>query len=152
MADEPTVLNQIDIIARDFDATVAFYRALGVDIPPAALSAIPAGVRHADIQLANGFTLHIDNLELAQLYHSAWRRPEGSSRALIGFQVASREEVDRRYTALTAAGYQGRQVPYDTFWGARYAVVADPDGNDVGIMSPLDDSRRGWPPVPAPEA
>ena len=52
---------------------------------------------------------------------------------------------------LTAAGYAGRQPPYDTFWGARYAVVADPDGNDVGIMSALDPARRSWPPKPSPE-
>jgi len=78
MAAARPVLNQIDIIARDFDASVAFYRTLGVEVPPGALSAIPAGVRHADIELENGFTLHIDNLELARLYHAAWRRPEPS--------------------------------------------------------------------------
>jgi hypothetical protein len=47
--------------------------------------------------------------------------------------------------------YQGRQPPYDTFWGARYAVLADPDGNDVGIMSPVDESRRFWPPKESPD-
>jgi len=25
-----------------------------------------------------------------------------------------------------AAGYPGRQQPFDAFWGARYAIVADP--------------------------
>ena len=33
-----------------------------------------------------------------------------------------------------------QQEPYDAFWGARYAVVSDPDGNGVGIMSPVDDA------------
>ena len=37
MADEPTLLDQIDIIARDFDASVEFYRTLGVDSPYGAL-------------------------------------------------------------------------------------------------------------------
>jgi uncharacterized glyoxalase superfamily protein PhnB len=77
--------------------------------------------------------------------------PEGSSRALIGFSVATRGDADRRYAELVAAGYQGRQPPYDTFWGARYAVVADPDGNDVGLMSPSEDGRRYWPPTPSPD-
>jgi len=27
-------------------------------------------------------------------------------------------------------------------WGARYAVVEDPDGNALGIMSPVDPDRR----------
>jgi uncharacterized glyoxalase superfamily protein PhnB len=59
--------------------------------------------------------------------------------------LATREAVDERFVELTSAGYLGRQAPFDAFWGARYAIVADPDGNDVGLMSPIDDSRRTWP-------
>lgn len=47
-------------------------------------------------------------------------------------------------------GYLGRQPPFDAFWGARYAIVADPDGNDVGLMSPVEESRRTWPPEESP--
>jgi uncharacterized glyoxalase superfamily protein PhnB len=69
---------------------------------------------------------------------------------VIGFGVASREEVDRRCADLAAAGYRVQQRPYDAFWGARYSVVEDPDGNPVGLMSPIDPKRRSWPPEPAP--
>jgi hypothetical protein len=31
------------------------------------------------------------------------------------------------------------------FWGAQYAVIEDPDGNAVGIMSPIDPYRRSQP-------
>ena len=148
MSDERPILNQLNIVARDFDATVAFYRRLGVDVPDG--FAGDDGARHSEAKLANGFTLEFDNATLARVYNAAWRRPGGSSRALIGFSLPTREAVDRRYAELIAAGYEGRQPPYDTFWGARYAVVADPDGNDVGLMSPLDDSRRSWPPKESP--
>lgn len=147
MADTAPALNQLDIVTRDFDETLAFYRRLGVDLPERPST---GGIRHAEVTLANGFVLHLDNVELARTYNAAWRQPGGSSRALIGFSVATREAVDERYAALIAAGHQGRQPPYDTFWGARYAVVADPDGNDVGIMSPIDESRRYWPPKESP--
>ncbi|WP_342782045.1 VOC family protein [Trebonia kvetii] len=40
------------------------------------------------------------------------------------------------YADLVATGYRGQQPPYDAFWGARYAVIEDPDGNAAGIMSP----------------
>src|SRR5438094_640143 len=70
---------------------------------------------------------------------------------VIGFGVASREEVDRLYQELTATGYRGQQRPYDAFWGARYAIVEDPDGNPVGLMSPSDPEHRSWPPGPAPK-
>jgi hypothetical protein len=35
--------------------------------------------------------------------------------------------------------------------GARYAIVADPDGNDVGLMSPIEESRRSWPLAQSPD-
>jgi hypothetical protein len=70
------------------------------------------------------------------------RRRERGRRVL----AAHREAVDQRYAELTAAVYPGRQPPFEAFWGARYAIVTDPDGNDVGLMSPIDESRRTWPP------
>ena len=51
-------------------------------------------------------------------------------------------EPSAAVTCVTGAGYRGQQPPYDAFWGARYAVVEDPDGNAVGIMSPSDPDRR----------
>jgi uncharacterized glyoxalase superfamily protein PhnB len=142
------ILNQLNLVARDFGATLAFYRRLGVDVPDGAAN--PDGVGHAAVTFPSGFVLEFDNHTLARTYNAAWRRPEGGSRALIGFSLPTREAVDALYADLTASGYEGRQPPYDTFWGARYAVVADPDGNDVGLMSPLDPARRSWPPKESP--
>jgi uncharacterized glyoxalase superfamily protein PhnB len=70
---------------------------------------------------------------------------------VLGFTFPTREAVDERYASLTAAGYGGRQPPFDAFWGARYAIVADPDGNDVGLMSPIDESRRTSAPARSPD-
>ncbi len=41
-----------------------------------------------------------------------------------------------RYAELTSAGYRGRQPPFDAFWGARYAIVADPDTQICSLGSP----------------
>ena len=140
------ILDQLNLVARDFDATLAFYRRLGVGLREAPSS---LGIRHAELELPNGVRLELDNEPLARVYNSTWRRGE-SSRALIGFSLPTREAVDVVYAELTAAGYEGRQRPYDAFWGARYAVLADPDGNDVGLMSPIDEARKAWPPTDAP--
>lgn len=142
------LLNQLNLVARDFDATLAFYRRLGIDVPDGPVT--PGDIRHAEVEFPGGMVLEFDNHTLARTYNAAWRRPEGSSRALIGFSLPTRESVDALYADLAGAGYEGRQPPYDTFWGARYAVVADPDGNDVGLMSPLDDARRSGPPKESP--
>ena len=42
----------------------------------------------------------------------------------------------------------GHKAPEDAFWGARDAIVEDPDGSSVGIMSPIDDAMRREPPLP----
>lgn len=142
------VLNHFNLVTKDFDASLKFYRCLGVEMPDGAPS--PEGIRHSEAHQLNGLTLALDNDTLARVYNAAWRRPQGSSRAVIGFSVPTREDVDEHYAAVMAAGYEGRQPPYDTFWGSRYAVVADPDGHDVGIMSPPDPARATWPPTDSP--
>ncbi len=86
----------------------------------------------------------------ARLWHAAWRNDPATVGVVIGFSLPTREAVDEHYAELTSAGYAGRQPPFDAFWGARYAIVADPDGNDVGLMSPIDESRRTWPPEESP--
>jgi uncharacterized glyoxalase superfamily protein PhnB len=141
-------LNQLNIVAEDFDAALSFYRRLGLDIRE---HASHGGIRHAEVTLPNGLILEFDSQGLARTYNAAWRRPGGSSSALVGFALASRQEVDRLYSELVAAGYQSRQRPYDAFWGARYAIVADPAGNDVGLMSPIDEHHKRWPPTDSPD-
>jgi Glyoxalase/Bleomycin resistance protein/Dioxygenase superfamily len=75
-------------------------------------------------------------------------RRSGQRRGGPGFLLPDRQAVDDRYAELTTAGYRGRQPPSGA--GARYAIMADPDGNDVGLMSPAEDSRRTWPPRQSP--
>ena len=61
---------------------------------------------------------------------------------VIGFSLPTRDAVDDTYQALVAAGHPARLEPYDAFFGARYAIVSDPDGHNIGLMSPIDADRR----------
>jgi catechol 2,3-dioxygenase-like lactoylglutathione lyase family enzyme len=145
MADQRPVLDQINLVVRDMDASVAFYRRLGVDIPD-------RGPRDAHHRPANvgGLDFDLDSVAFAHQWDEGWRGPAGGAGCVIGFKVASREEVDRVYADLTGAGSRAQQPPYDAFWGARYAVIEDPDGNAVGIMSASDPAFRTDPgPPPA---
>jgi uncharacterized glyoxalase superfamily protein PhnB len=147
MSDSFAVLNQINLVVRSMDATLAFYRALGLNIPEATVWRTATGAHHAEVQMPNGVFLEFDSVQLAKSYNAGWQEPAGASRGVLGFSLASRVAVDEKYEALVADGYTGSQAPYDTFWGARYAVVEDPDGNHVGLMSPLDPLRRRLPPA-----
>ncbi|MFP3902308.1 MAG: VOC family protein, partial [Acidimicrobiia bacterium] len=105
---------------------------------------------HVQLRMPSGFSLELDTADSARIWHAGWRADPASVGVVIGFALTDRQAVDDRYDELTAAGYEGRQPPFDAFWGARYAIVADPDGNDVGLMSPMDESRRTWPPEESP--
>ncbi len=148
MSKAKPVLNQLNIVAKDFEKTLEFYRKLGVDISNEVNP--QNGIQHAAITFPNGFRIEFDNNKLAELYNAAWRKPKGSVRTLIGFSLPTSEEVDKRYNELVKEGFEGIQPPFDAFWGARYAIVKDPDGNDVGLMSPIDEERKTWPPIPSP--
>jgi uncharacterized glyoxalase superfamily protein PhnB len=148
MTETKAVLNQLNIVAANYAAMIEFYRRLGAEIPEGVTS--PEGFRHAGVTFPNGMLLEIDNYKLAKIYNAGWRGPQRSNPITIGFSLPTRNAVDEKYTELIDAGFKGRQPPYDAFWGARYAIVADPDGNDVGLMSPIDEGQRSWPPTESP--
>jgi catechol 2,3-dioxygenase-like lactoylglutathione lyase family enzyme len=143
MSDRPT-LDGINLVVRDIDATLAFYRALGVEIPDDAVWRTDSGAHHVEVEMPNGMRLDFDSPSLAAYYDGGSTHLDGGG--VLGFSIATREAVDERYAALVSAGYQGVQPPFDAFWGARYAVVEDPSGNHVGLMSPSDPERRAAPP------
>ncbi|MDQ3896715.1 MAG: VOC family protein [Actinomycetota bacterium] len=138
-------LTQLNFVVRDMDATVAFYRKLGLPVEAA------AGAEHVAVHLPNGLLLEFDTVDFVPWWDSGWRGSTGGT-TVIGFAVGSRDAVDQTYSEMTSAGYTGHQPPYDGFWGARYAIVDDPDGNPVGIMSPIDDDRKTWPPTAPPRS
>lgn len=139
-------LDGLNLIARDVEETLAFYQKLGVDIPESVVWRTDSGPHHVDLQTPGGMGLDFDSEKLAGAYNAGWKPDAAGARTLIGFRVETRETVDERYADLVGAGYNGLQPPYDTFWGARYAIVEDPDGRQVGIMSPVDPEKRGVPP------
>jgi uncharacterized glyoxalase superfamily protein PhnB len=148
MSDGPT-FDGLNLVATDMDATLGFYRDLGVAIPESAVWRGDSGgaAHHVDIGMPNGVSFDFDSGELARLYNAGWAGSGAEGRTLIGFRVATRDAVDETYARLTAAGHRGLQEPYDAFWGARYAIVEDPDGRQVGMMSPSDPAWRGSPPA-----
>lgn len=136
------VFDQVNLIVEDLDRALEFYRQLGLPVPAHAGDWPPgSGARHADLSLPGGLRLELDNPAMARIWHAS-SAPGGQ---VLGFTLPSRAAVDERHRALVAAGYTSRQAPNDAFWGARHAIVQDPDGNDVGLMSPPEPERRFTP-------
>ena len=141
-------LHMLNVVVGDMAASLDFYRRLGVAVPA---DAEDAGGQHVQLRMPSGFSLELDTAESARLWHAGWRAEPETVSVVVGFALPTRDAVDLRYADLTEAGYVGRQPPFDAFWGARYAIVADPDGNDVGLMSPIDEARRTMPPDQSPD-
>jgi catechol 2,3-dioxygenase-like lactoylglutathione lyase family enzyme len=142
MAEVRPALTGVNLFVRDMKRTVDFYRRLGLTID----DDHDWGAHHVGVKMPNGFELEFDSVELTKSYDSGWSGPEDSKGVLV-FSVATRDAVDQLYGELTDAGYDGQQAPFDAFWGARYAVLVDPDGNNVGVMSPSDDAHKSSPPA-----
>jgi catechol 2,3-dioxygenase-like lactoylglutathione lyase family enzyme len=143
MEEQQPEFDQLNLVVADMDATLAFYRKAGLAVSDSFGEWPPgSGARHVDVRFPNGMRLEFDNLPMARIWHAGSRADRHGSKPVIGLSLPSREAVNERYADLTAAGYTGCQPPYDAFWGARYAIVEDPDGNDVGLMSPIDPKRK----------
>ncbi|MGQ0623985.1 MAG: VOC family protein [Sporichthyaceae bacterium] len=137
-------LKQINLVVEDMEAMTAFYARLGLNIPAGPAEWAP---HHRSAEGADGVHLDLDSQAFAAVWDRGW--PSETSGVVLGFQVSARADVDTLYEQLTAAGAKIHQPPYDAFWGARYAVVVDPDGSAVGLMSPIDPAMRSAQPPPA---
>lgn len=141
----PIRLDQMNLVVRDVEASRAFYSRLGLDFGDVH---DPVWAHH-HVVAENGtnspIDVDLDSTSFAQKWNTGW---PGGPGIVIGFKVDSRREVDELVAALVADGIPVQQAPFDAFWGARYAVVSDPDGNGVGIMSPIDPATRSEAPSP----
>ena len=134
--------DHLDLVVSDVKATVEFYRLAGVDIPADAVWEQDGAAHHVAVGVPGEVQLGIDSRELTRGYDVAW---PASSGTIIIFALTSREAVDEKFAQLTGAGYEAHMGPIDAFWGSRYAIVDDPDGNHVGFMSPQDREHKETP-------
>jgi catechol 2,3-dioxygenase-like lactoylglutathione lyase family enzyme len=124
-------LSVVELVVSDMPATLAFYRRLGLAVPPEA-----DGEPHVEVDLG-GVRLAFDLESTLRAFDPAWSPPSGGHRMALAFACSGPQEVDAAWAELTAAGYEGHLAPWDAFWGMRYAVVRDPDGTPVDLFAPL---------------
>lgn len=100
---------------RDLDATLAFYRAIGLE----------PGQRDNDdflsFDLQDGMSFAFGTYGLTRQYDPAFEPPAPGAKgaAALQFTLATRAAVDELYEQLTAAGYARHLAPIDAFWRAR---------------------------------
>ncbi|MDQ6899411.1 MAG: VOC family protein [Candidatus Dormibacteraeota bacterium] len=123
----------IELVVSDMAATLAFYRRLGLDVPPE-----EDGQPHVDFELGGGIRLAWDTEATIRSFDPGWSPPAGGGhRVALAFACESPAEVDAAWAELVGAGYDGHLAPWDAFWGMRYSVLHDPDGTPVDLFAPL---------------
>lgn len=128
--DHPTLFG-VYLFVRDLPTALSFYRTLGLFIDEIS----PAFAR---ARMTNGTVIEFGTAELTRSYDPVWNPPAGPATNTLNFEFPTADAVDAVYAALTDAGHVGHLPPCDPPWGARFALVDDPDGNVVGLHSPRD--------------
>ena len=123
--------DMIGLTVRDMATALRFYRLLDLAIPESA-----EREDHVEVITPNGYRIAWDTAAMIKGIYPDWVEPVGQSMSLA-FKCGSPAQVDEAYARVTAAGYKGRKAPWDAFWGQRYAVVEDPDGNGVDLFAPM---------------
>ena len=116
-------LNQVTLPCTDYEATVRFYRGLGltqiVDSPP----------RYARFETVSGSTFSIHSSDSC----------EPCPDVVIYFEV---DDVDRTVKALKASGIRFESDPVDQDWLWREAHLLDPSGNRLCIYHAGENRRH----------
>jgi catechol 2,3-dioxygenase-like lactoylglutathione lyase family enzyme len=124
-------LDAVGIVVDDMARSLAFYRQLGLDVPADADQQ-----PHVEFVLPGGMRVLWDTVETIRSFDPDWQPPEHGHRVGLAFLVDSPSGLDTLYETLVSSGYTGHKAPWDAFWGQRYAMLHDPDGNAVDLFSP----------------
>lgn len=119
------------LFVSDLAATKDFYLALGLHIEP-------VSDMFARATWSEKVMLEFGTKKLTSSYDPNFVEPGPLSKSTLNFELASRPAVNTKFEQLVELGYEGHLAPIDAPWGARFAIVNDPDGNFIGLHSPRD--------------
>lgn len=126
-------LAQVNLIVTDLDRAKEFWALLG-------WQSTPRHPKAAVLSFPNGMNLVLHEPDFARLWDPAYAGVHAGS-TVLDLNLSNREAVDDLHARVVASGFRSSVEPWDTFFGARYAIVCDPDGHRIGLKSPQDPSR-----------
>jgi uncharacterized glyoxalase superfamily protein PhnB len=125
-------LDAVGVTTSNMRVTIEFYKLLGFEFDE-----ITADAGHVEPITPEGSArLMIDTVDIVKEIISENPTPGNHSSFAIRYDSSS--EVDNVTEKIKSAGFKVVKVPWDAFWGQRYAVVEDPDGYKVDLYADLD--------------
>ena len=122
--------NAIGVTVADMARSLAFYRLLGLEFPPA-----DDAEGHVEFEGPGGVRIMFDTISVIHSFNPDWAPPTDGPAMSLAFECADAAEVDQTVSELLQAGFSVHREPWDAFWGQRYATVLDPDGNHVDLFA-----------------
>lgn len=129
-------IDAIGVVVSDMALAIAFYSRLGLEFPPDA-----EGQPHAEAMLGSSLRLMLDTEAMLRQIDPDWSATPGG-RMGLAVRLPEPAAVDALYDELAAEGL-GVKQPWDAFWGQRYAVVCDPDGQHLDLYAQLPEDSTG---------
>lgn len=124
---------QVNLIVSDLERAKEFWELLG-------WHSTPRHPQAALLTFPNGMDVVLHEPGFARRWDPAYAGSSPGS-TVLDLNLPSREAVDDAHARVVAAGFTSSVEPWDTFFGARYAIVRDADGHRIGLKSPQDPSR-----------
>jgi lactoylglutathione lyase len=123
----------VNLYTRDIEAALRFYRDLlgAEETFRTPTEGIP---EHVELRLTDdGFIIGLGTVEAAQRVHGVSPAPGSPAMAIVLWT----KDVDQTFATLSAAGISVLQPPHDTGNNNRNALLRDPDGNLVELVSKI---------------
>jgi len=132
----PTLLSMfnsalVNLYTNDIEAGIRFYRDL-LGFVETFRTPTDGTPEHVELRL-NEFTIGLGTVEAARRVHGVEAEPGSPAMVLVVWT----DSVDQAYRDLLAAGVPAVQPPHDTGNNNRNALLRDPDGNLVEIVSKI---------------
>ena len=126
------------LTVKDASAAIDFYKkAFGAKEISRGLAQDGKRLMHSDISINGGSVFVMD--EFPEFGDHAAKAPNGNQSPPVSMVInyATPTEIDAAYQRAVDAGCKGVQEPNDTFWDARFAILADPYGHTWMLNAPL---------------
>jgi catechol 2,3-dioxygenase-like lactoylglutathione lyase family enzyme len=124
-------LYMVGLIVRDMKATVDFYRHLGLAIPEGSEETPFVEVKMTGMSMFFDASASLWDPDYVGRPEALLAAEAGKHGHVLEFNLLERDAIDAMYAKLTSLGYQSYRAPYETPYGAYFALVFDPDGNMI---------------------